>query len=432
MVNTKYRLFILAIFIYVPFLVFSQFNNNTSSPYSRYALGDIQPYGFGRLAGMGGASFASRNGNQINSANPASYTSIDSLVFLFEFGANGKFSRYSNDLTGISTNDVNFRYFAMNFRITNWMATSLGLLPYSDVGYNVSVTDSIANTGRIGTLYSGYGSISKAYFGLAVQPFKYLSLGANLNYMFGLLTRSGEVYFLDAADFYLIQKHEKLRIRDFSLNYGLQSIIPVGKNQRLTIAGIFENKPEFTAFKYEVIQKNLSTENFTDQDTLNANSQEVKGKIRFPLSYGAGISYVVNDKLEFNADYYHQKWSQAKFFGAGSTLLTDLDKFAIGGEWIPEKYSIRSYMKRVAYRAGMKYEKSYLLLNNQQINDFGISFGVGLPVYIPMYRSSSLINVAAEIGRRGTKKNNLVAETYAKIDVSVNLMDFWFMKRKID
>jgi hypothetical protein len=89
-------------------------------------------------------------------------------------------------------------------------------------------------------------------------------------------------------------------------------------------------------------------------------------------------------------------------------------------------------MKRVAYRAGMKYEKSYLLLNNQQINDFGISFGVGLPVYIPMYRSSSLINVAAEIGRRGTKKNNLVAETYAKIDVSVNLMDFWFMKRKID
>lgn len=376
---------------------------------------------------MGGASLASRNKHQINVSNPASYTSIDSLSFLFEFGAYGKFSRYSNDTKGLSTNDVNFRYFSMNFRITNWMAASMGLTPYSDVGYNVNIQSSIANTGNYLTAYTGYGSLSKAYIGFAVKPFKYISIGANFNYLFGLLTRSSEVYFLDAADFYQVQKYEKLRLRDFNTNLGIQATIPLSKDQKITLAGVFENKPEYTGFKYEIIQKNLSSGSVTDQDTLNKNPEEIKGIVRFPLSYGGGISYVKTDKFEFNVDYYHQKWSEAKFFGLNNPLLTDLNKFALGGEWIPEKYSIRSYMKRVAYRAGFKYEQSYLKINNQQINDFGISFGVGLP----MYRSNSYLNVAAELGKRGTKQNNLISETYAKIDLSVNLHDFWFMKEKL-
>lgn len=410
------------------FAGYSQFNNNTTSPFSRYGLGDLQSYSFGRTVGMGGASLASRNNTQINTSNPASYTSIDSLSFLFEFGANAKLAHYSNDLTTINTNDVNFRYFAMNFRITNWLATSLGLLPYSDVGYNVSMLHDLTNTGKVLTNYSGYGSLSKAYIGFGFQPVKYISVGANINYLFGLLTRSGEVYFLDAADFYQVQKFEKLRLRDFSLNYGLQAIIPTGKNQRLTLAGVLENKPVYTGFKYEVVQKNISSSSASDLDTLNTNYSEVKGKIQFPFTYGGGISYVKQDKFEFNFDYYHQKWSEAKFFGATSSILTDLDKFAVGGEWIPAKYSISSYVKRIAYRAGFKYEKSYLKINDNQLNDFGISFGVGLPVY----RSNSQINVGAEIGKRGTKKDNLISETYAKFDISVNLHDFWFMKRKID
>ena len=68
------------------------------------------------------------------------------------------------------------------------------------------------------------------------------------------------------------------------------------------------------------------------------------------------------------------------------------------------------------------------MLSNQQINDFGITFGVGLP----MYRSSSTINIAAEIGRRGTKKNNLIEEKYAKLNLSVNLHDLWFIQRRYD
>jgi hypothetical protein len=54
-------------------------------------LGELQPYSFGRTTAMGGASLASRNNQQINLANPASYTAVDSLGFMFEFGLNANF-----------------------------------------------------------------------------------------------------------------------------------------------------------------------------------------------------------------------------------------------------------------------------------------------------------------------------------------------------
>jgi hypothetical protein len=100
--------------------------------------------------------------------------------------------------------------------------------------------------------------------------------------------------------------------------------------------------------------------------------------------------------LEINADYYRQGWADVNLPGSGNEVLTNLDKFALGAEWIPNKFSIRSYMNRIAYRAGAKYERSYLMLEGQQINDFGITFGVGLPVY----RSNSTINISAELGRK--------------------------------
>jgi hypothetical protein len=72
--------------------------------------------------------------------------------------------------------------------------------------------------------------------------------------------------------------------------------------------------------------------------------------------------------------------------------------------------------------------RSYLTLEGQQINDLGISFGVGLPVY----RSNSTINISAELGRKGTKQHNLVLENYARLNLSVNLYDLWFIQRRFD
>ncbi|MCY1721276.1 hypothetical protein OU798_13035 [Prolixibacteraceae bacterium Z1-6] len=409
-----------------PAVLFAQFNNNTSSPYSRYGLGDLHSYSFGRTTAMGGASLASRNNLQINSSNPASYTAIDSLNFLFEFGLQGNFSTYKTNESKLKTNDINFNYFSMAFRITDWMATSIGLQPYSDVGYQVLVNDTHENIGDFQNNYYGTGTISKAYIGVAVEPVKNISVGMNVNYLFGNLSRNSELAFAGAG-FYAVQRYSTLRMRDFSVDFGLQATLPLKDNKELIFAAVFANQPEYTTLYSDIILKNTYYGTSYDQDTL-FHQEETKSSIQFPYTLGGGISFRKKDVYEINFDYFHQNWSQSTFFGEESTFLTDLNKFAIGAEWIPDKYSIRSALNRIAYRAGFRYEQTYHSFDGYQINDFGISFGVG----VPLYHSASTINIGAEIGRRGTKDNNLVLQNYAKVNLSVNLHDLWFMQRKID
>ncbi len=409
-----------------PAILFAQFNNSTSSPYSRYGLGDLHPYSFGRTSAMGGATLGSRYQLQINNANPASYTATDSLNFLFDFGLHANFSDYTSELSKMRSNDLNFSYFAMAFRINSWMATSLGLLPYSDVGYQTEVNDDVENVGAARTIYYGTGTISDAYFGLAIEPFRFLSLGANLNYRFGSLSRNSELTFAN-ADLYLLQRYSRIRISDFGLKLGAQATIPLTNDRQIALGVVYENKPEYTSFESDIVLKNIYYGSAGDQDTLSIKEEE-KGKIVFPATLGLGLSYSKKNVYEINIDYYHQSWSNAMFFGEKSEFLTDLNKFAVGAEWIPEKFSIRSPWKRVAYRAGIKYLETYHMIGGQQISDFGITFGLGLPIY----RSNSTINLSAEIGKRGTTNHGLVRENYAKFTLSANLHDLWFMTRKID
>lgn len=426
-----YKAGFLVALVMFPSLLFAQFNNNTSSPYSRYGLGELHHYSFGRSTAMGGASIASRNGQQINMGNPASFDAIDSLGFMFEFAVNAKTSQFSNNLGNATASDVNFQYFAMNFQISNKMGASIGMVPFSDVGYNVVVDDVVKNTGAVRTTYYGAGTISNAFLGFAFEPFKNVSIGANLNYYFGMLNRNTEVVYSDAADFYNLQQYKSLRINDFSFDFGAQATIPLQNKNKIILGAVFENNPKYNAKYSDITQKNIqygSGNNASiDQDTLFYVSEK-DGIIEFPFTYGFGISYVKENKLEINFDYYHQSWSDAKFLGSKSAFLTDLNKFALGGEWIPDKFSIKSFTSRIAYRAGLKYEQTYLIFNNHQINDFGITFGVGLPVY----RSKSTINVAAEFGKKGTTDDNLVLENYFRLNLMVNLYDMWFIKRRFD
>lgn len=411
----------------LPAFLYAQFNNNTTSPYSRYGIGDLRGYSFGRSVAMGGASIASRYRTQINLANPASYSAIDSLGFMFEFGMKAAFSGFRNDLGKSFANDVNFDYLAMNFRVSKISGATLGLVPVSDVGYNVTIDENVENAGNTRTKYYGVGTVSKAFFGMAFEPFSFLSVGANLNYTFGMLNRNSEVYFLETSGFYQIQQYQNLRISDFGLNFGIQATLPVQDDKKLILAGVFENNPTYNAFFSDIAQKNLSSGGSLDQDTLFYRDEE-KGTVEFPVSYGLGISWVKENVYEINADFYHEGWSQAKFSGEKSKFLKDLNKFAVGAEWIPDKFSIRSYFKRVSYRLGFSYEQTYLTFGSQQIDDYGISFGAGIPVY----RSNSTINVAAVIGRRGTTENRLVRENYFRLNLSVNLYDLWFIKRRFD
>ncbi|NQU86452.1 MAG: hypothetical protein HQ541_11885 [Mariniphaga sp.] len=421
------RASLIAVLILFPAVLMAQFNNNTTSPYSRFGLGDLQRGSVGRSSAMGGAILGSRSNQQINLANPASYTSTDSLSFLFDFGVKAGFSSFKNDISSFSTNNINFNYFAFSFPVTNRIGVGMGLTPFSDTGYDVQMIEEEETYGQVWHRYNGEGSISKAYLGLGVEPIKNISIGANLYYLFGKLSRNANVSFLEAIDLYSNQKYEQIRLRDFGISYGLQATLPFNEKQQLTLGLTFENKPEFTAFHSDITQKILTNGTTTDIDTVNS-IDDVKDIIKLPRSYGIGLSYTSNEKLEINADYIHQKWSEATFFGKTNPFLADLNRYAIGFEYVPDIYSIRGYFDKVAYRAGISYEDYYLMFGDQQLTDIGISFGVGLPIY----RSLSMVNISAELGRRGKTSYNLVREYYARLTLSINFYDVWFIKRKYD
>jgi len=407
-------------------------NNNTTSPFSRYGIGDLHHYGYGRTAAMGGASLGSRHSVQINSANPASYNANDSLSFIFDFGVDGTYSKYKSSTGKMNVNDINFRYFSLSWPVTKWMGAGMGVQPFSDMGYEVAFTEALTGVGNVYHNYSGEGTTSKAFFGTSISPFKGLSIGANLNYIFGRLNQNTGIGF-DSADLFYISKQEGTRLRDFTLTYGLQYDLKLKKDEYLTLGVTFEKQSDLTALHRLYSQKIITVNSSSLSDTLEY-IPEGKDIIKLPSTFGIGLSYNKVNKLEINADYYYAGWSKATFFGsklytAGDNVeLVNQSRISAGVEYIPEAMSIRSYMKRVRYRAGIHHESSYLKLNNHQIKEFGVSFGAGFP----FPKSKSTANFALEFGKQGTTADNLVRNNYTKFSLYLNLYDYWFVKRKFD
>ena len=101
--------------------------------------------------------------------------------------------------------------------------------------------------------------------------------------------------------------------------------------------------------------------------------------------------------------------------------------FALGGFWVPDHTSFK-FLKRITYRAGLRIEKSGMVVGGTEVEDFGITFGVGLP----LSRSFSNVNIGFELGKQGTTDGDLIEEEYFKINIGLSLNDQWFRKSKIN
>ena len=69
----------------------------TKSPYSQFGIGALSDQSQSMSRGMNGVGYALRQGNQVNTLNPASYSSIDSLTMLFDMGLSGQFTHFEEN-----------------------------------------------------------------------------------------------------------------------------------------------------------------------------------------------------------------------------------------------------------------------------------------------------------------------------------------------
>jgi hypothetical protein len=430
MLNDR-RLQVIALIIMLVSPVLAQ--TNTDSPYSRFGIGTISPPGFERNRAMGGVGLGLRDNNYINYLNPASYSAQDSMSFIFDFGITSHYTYTESSRLNDTYYGANFDHLSLSFPITKWWAASVGIRPFSKVGYSIIVEDFDEDIGFIDYTYSGNGGLNQLFLGSAVQIVNGLSIGANFKYLFGSIDLDRSVGFPGKSNYSYTDVESRTIVNDFLIELGLQYTQRLGEKSNVTLGVIFDNKARVSA-ENRVVMRNTfpgSPNNINDSTQISPvfilEEYSTKGNIVIPFNIGVGLSYRFNDKFLIGVDYYQQDWTNTTFFSSNEPL-TNSNHIHGGAEYIPDREALRGYHKRIAYRAGGYFENSYLQLQDEQLKDYGISFGVGLP----LRNARSTFNVAFNAGRRGTLENNLIRENYMFLSFSVTLYDFWFMKRKYD
>ena len=97
--------------------------------------------------------------------------------------------------------------------------------------------------------------------------------------------------------------------------------------------------------------------------------------------------------------------------------------YSLGGFFLPQYDSFTSFFDRVTYRAGLKFIDGALEVNGQDIKDFGINFGLSIPV-----GRISKANIGLELGQRGLSDFGLIKENYLNLMIGVSLNDLWFIR----
>lgn len=406
--------------------IFAQTGIN--SPYSRYGLGQLYGETPNTTAmGMGGLSIGIHNPTALNPANPASYASLDSSAFLFEVGVSGNITNLKTDLFSESGYDATLSYIFAGFPITRWLKSGIGIMPYSKIGYNVEVTVEVPDFSDVVHSFSGDGGLNQVFFGNGFNITKKLRAGVDATYLFGQSSRSSMVFYPDSVFIFGTKVESKVRGGDFIFDYGLQYDIDLNNTTRATIGVTYANKFNLNAkrgYLSKTITGGFNGEVEYVKDTIEYIPDE-KGSVVIPQRMGLGIAVKKEGMWLVGADFEWQNWKEFSTFNVADTLSNSW-RLIVGGEFIPKHTNISSLFKRLTYRGGIKYNQSYLKFNGTQINEFGISFGLGFP----MKKSKTGVDLGIEIGRRGTTDNNLIQENYMNFFLGISIQEHWFHKRK--
>ena len=254
------------------------------------------------------------------------------------------------------------------------------------------------------------------------------AVGVRANYLFGTLEKK-EIFSASEAQLLTSYTHEN-QINGFVLNGGISYAKKTESNHLFTIGATYGLGSNINADQnylvrtYQIIPTNFVEFNI---DTINYSVSD--RKVRIPENASFGIGYGKDLKWNIGAQIDWEKTSAFQL-EHDATSSNNRIKAAVGGFYIPQFNSYRSYFERATYRGGVYYEKTPISVKGQDIQDYGITFGIGLPV--GKVTDPSELNIGVQLGQRGTTQSNLVKETYANVKLSFTLNDSWFQRRRYD
>ena len=286
----------------------------TSSPYSRYGMGELNLQTFATPSAMGGSFIAYHQDTIapffINAANPAGLAGL--RLTTLEIGGQAQFTKIGNADAAVRKKNINFSYGSLGFPLKRFGGMAFGIMPYSTVGYKISSTQENTVAGTMNYIFEGDGGINKVFLGTGVKPFykqyskfqrsaladtlikyketaKYkrkkigkqllseLSIGVTGNYLFGTINQSTNVIYPGSVIYYNSKRQRAIQVNDFTFNGGLQTHFTIDSTK---VRG-----------KYRNTYKTYSA----DSVASYRNRRELKQKIKI------GVGFFINTPSEINA-----------------------------------------------------------------------------------------------------------------------------------
>lgn len=468
----------------------AQSPQGSGSPYSAFGFGDLAGATQVVQAMQGGLGISLADPYGVSLQNPASYASLGHTTF--ETGLVVRNLRFESD--ALTTSGRNTRLLGLTLGVPfargRW-GMALGVTPTSTVSY--TLTEQVAVEGGNATFqYTGSGGLNKAFIGFShvlwqrsdsLRRGSKLSVGANLEYLFGTVEAIRKAYYPAGHGYYNSNATSTLIVRSPTGTVGLQYTddliglkraeqrmterkkrleakdrheemewlnagkdpkerkpirMPKGTGEALRFRlGAAAELPASLAARSNVLVKSFvigsSGVEFTRDTALIIDG--ARGHLQLPLGVGFGFT-VYNNHWSFSMEHKRRDWSRAVVDVEGYPQRNDLTvgrSYAIGASFRPAGDEAGNLLTGSIYRMGLRYADDYVTVKGTALTQIGMSFGLSMPVGS---RSRSRFNIGTELGQRGTTDDGLLLERYANVFIGITitpeLNETWFKKRRIE
>lgn len=421
-----------------------------NSLYSIFGLGDPLPRGNIANAGMGGVGYAYAHPFFSSVKNPALLPI--SYLTIFDAGYTGERRWIQSDDTQQRDLGGNLAYLSLTFPIIakgprnvnrNRWNTSIGLRPITIVNYEMSLTSREGLEGSEAYAryrYQGEGGINEVHFSNGVQINRQLSLGLDINFVFGSISRNSLTNLENTPTLFRIDYQDRSTYSNltfvpaFAFTDSLVTNHEKGRLYTYTIGGVYRHAYRLNSTRSLTLSTKDFFENTLITDTLLNNAS---GGVDMPMEIGSGVSisklYTTKSPLSYTlaADLTFTQWSTYRNTGkitqdGEPERLADVIAIGVGMEIIPDVGSVSNYFKRIMYRFGARYTQTPWMIDGGQIDEFQVSAGASFP----LMRQASAINIAGIYGWRGDNTGSQIREDYLLIKIGLTINDRWFVRRK--
>lgn len=410
-------------------------NNGSNSPYSRYGFGLLNDRQSATSTAMSGTGYGWRGGTEVNFKNPASFSAIDSLSFIFDVGLSLQNANIKQGNQSVNARNTSIDYITVGFRGARHLGFSLGMIPYSTIGYSMNDKRTwTASTGDVTetNVHNGSGGLQQVYLGVGWEPFRGFSFGVNGGYLWGDMEHNIVASFSDATINTRRRAYDS-HVKTYTVNFGLQYEQRINKKNSIILG-----------LTYGFGHKTQGYANYYDQQLQNkvyvGDTLSLRNGFELPHTYGVGFTWNYNNRLRVAADYTLQEWSKVQYptlststsgytYTAKTGQFTDLSKYSLGAEYIVNPDGYRWY-NRIRYRLGAAYTTPYTKVNGSDgPRNYQVSAGVGIPI-VNSHSNRCILNLAAGFEHVAPQISGSLKENYMRFSIGVTFNENWFNKWK--